>query len=64
MVHLKEVSVYVDDVRLVHLSKESGVPRSLTLPKGLKATSGGGTMRVQNMSAKCEYLSILEILAC
>ena len=39
MAHLREVSVYLDDKRLAHLTKDTGIPKQLTLPPGLTPTS-------------------------
>ncbi|KAF8894925.1 hypothetical protein CPB84DRAFT_1816083 [Gymnopilus junonius] len=49
MVHLREVCVYFDDKRLVKLSKASGLPSELGVPKGLKNRSPSGTMTVDNI---------------
>ena len=39
MTHLREVSVYFDDKRLVHLVKDATIPEQLTIPQGLNPTS-------------------------
>lgn len=49
MSHLSEISVYFDDKRLAHLTKASGIPRQLTMPKGLQSTSRLGIMNVKSI---------------
>jgi len=49
MAHLSEVSVYFDDKRLVRLSKDGGVPREVSMLKGLKSTSPEGMMTVRSV---------------
>lgn len=44
MTYLSEVSIYFDDKRLSKLTKASGVPRMLDIPKGLKRSSGSNIM--------------------
>ena len=39
MVHLREVSVYFDDKRLIHLVKDVTIPKQLAIPQGLNPTS-------------------------
>ncbi|OAX38848.1 hypothetical protein K503DRAFT_131582 [Rhizopogon vinicolor AM-OR11-026] len=46
MVHIRSVSVFLDSHRLAHLTKSSGAPKELGLPKGLKNSSGSGLMSV------------------
>lgn len=55
MVHLREVSVFLDDHRLAKLSKDSGMPQGLGTPKGLKASSPFGMMHVKTIHStrKC-----------
>lgn len=47
MAHLREVSVYFDDKRLVHLTKDAGTPKQISIPRGLKPTSTTGFMNVK-----------------
>lgn len=47
MAHLREVSVYFDDKRLVHLTKDAGTPKQIPIPRGLKPTSTMGFMNVK-----------------
>ncbi|KAJ6497900.1 hypothetical protein C8R45DRAFT_984590 [Mycena sanguinolenta] len=51
MQYLSEVSVYFDDKRLVRLKKESGVPKPLDIPKGLRQRSHLGTMTVTGVNS-------------
>lgn len=46
MVHLLEVSVFMDGMRLSKLTKDSGVAQPATIPKGLKVSSPQGIMQV------------------
>jgi hypothetical protein len=56
MRHLREVSVYFDDKRLVRLHKTSGMPRDLGIPKGLNSRSPSGIMTVHNIQSTCMHL--------
>ena len=49
MVHLREISVYFDDKRLVHLIKDGGDPRELTIPRGLKPTNNKELTTVKSL---------------
>ncbi|KAI0933780.1 hypothetical protein AcW1_005516 [Taiwanofungus camphoratus] len=49
MVHLKEVSVYLDDRRISRLTKDPGAPKSISISKGLKRTSPTGIMHVKEV---------------
>lgn len=51
MAHLREVSVYFDNKRLVHLTKDVGIPKQLTVPRGLKSTSTMGFMGVKDLKS-------------
>ena len=68
MTRLREVSVYFDDKRLVHLTKGTGIPKQLTIPPGLTPTSPMGFMCVKNFTSACEgfidnrILSVLTIV--
>ena len=57
MAHLREVSVYFDDKRLVHLTKDSGTPTPLTVPRNLRPTSTGGFMHIKGLkSARTQFI--------
>lgn len=58
MARLSEVSVFFDGKRLAHLKKDRGLPRSLTLRKGLKPETPKGTMRVSSVSVTRKYWRI------
>lgn len=51
MAHLSEVSVFFNDKRLTKLTKTSGIPRELGLPKGLKNSSRLGIMNVDGIKS-------------
>jgi hypothetical protein len=51
MVHLREVSVYFDDKRLVHLTKDAGSPKQLTAPRSLRSSSAMGFMNVNGLKS-------------
>ena len=51
MAHLREVSVYFDDKRLVHLTKDAGTPKPLAIPRHLKTTSAMGFMNVRGLKS-------------
>ncbi|KAF8160987.1 hypothetical protein B0H34DRAFT_699011 [Crassisporium funariophilum] len=51
MRHLCEVSVYFDDKQLVRLTKSTGIPRDLGVPKNLNNRSPSGTMIVDNIQS-------------
>lgn len=51
MAHLREVSLYFDDKRLVHLTKDAGAPTQLTIPRGLRPTSTMGFMNVKGLKS-------------
>ena len=54
MAHLREVSVYFDDKRLVHLTKDAGAPRGLAVPRGLRAASTMGFMSIKGLKSTRE----------
>ena len=57
MAHLREVSVYFDDKLLVHLTKDAGIPKPLTLPRHLKTTSAMGFMNVRGLkSTRAQFI--------
>ena len=47
MAHLREVSVYFDENRLVRLTRDAGISKQLAIPQGLSPTSPMGFMNVQ-----------------
>ncbi|KAF9650775.1 hypothetical protein BDM02DRAFT_3140374 [Thelephora ganbajun] len=51
MVHLREVSVYFDDKRLARLTKDVGIPKRLTIPRGLRPTSPRGLMNIEGLES-------------
>ncbi|KAI6041582.1 hypothetical protein EDC04DRAFT_1265243 [Pisolithus marmoratus] len=51
MVHLNDVSVYFDHFRIGHLTKSTGLPRNLDIPKGLKKSSSLNIMHIQNIQS-------------
>ncbi|RDX42682.1 hypothetical protein OH76DRAFT_1410943 [Lentinus brumalis] len=51
MRHLLDVSVFLDDKRLSRLTKAPGIPKALSLPRGLKAYSPLNTMQVSGIQA-------------
>jgi hypothetical protein len=61
MVHIRSVSVFLDCHRLSHLTKSSGVPKELGLPKGLKSSSGSGLMNVTGLQSAGEQPSFATI---
>lgn len=50
MTHLSEVSVFLDGRRLARLKKDRGMPRSISLRKGLKSETAKGTMRITGVN--------------
>ena len=55
MTHLSEVSVYFDDIRLVKLSKNRGVPEEVPILKEFKGTSPKGIMNVKSIKTTREF---------
>jgi hypothetical protein len=51
MAHLREVSVYFDDKRLAHLTKDAGDPKRLPIPQGLRPTSPMGFMNIKGLKS-------------
>ena len=51
MAHLREVTVYFDDKRLVHLTKDAGTPTQLVIPRSLRPTSTMGFMNIKGMKS-------------
>jgi len=57
MVHLCEVSVYLDDKRFAHVTKDVGIPQQLTLPPGLTSTGPKEFMHIKGLkSTRKEYI--------
>ena len=56
MAHLREVSVYVDDERLVHLTKDVGTPKELEIPWGLSPHSATGFTEVRGLKSTRKWL--------
>ena len=54
MTHLSEVSVYIDDKRLVRLSKDCNASKEVPVLNGLKGTSPQGMMNVKSIKSMCE----------
>ncbi|TFK44587.1 hypothetical protein BDQ12DRAFT_730629 [Crucibulum laeve] len=52
MTHLSEISVFFDDKCLTKLTKSSGLPKELGIPKGLKNSSRMGIMTVNNIKSR------------
>ena len=57
MTHLSEVSVYLDDKRLVKLSKDRGRIKEVSMLEGLKCTSPQGMMNVKAIETMREFRS-------
>ena len=51
MAHLREVSVYFDDKRLVHLTKDADISNQLIIPQGLNPTSPTGFMKIKGLKS-------------
>ena len=51
MAHLREVSVYFDDKRLVHLAKDADISKQLAIPRGLNLTSPMGFMKIKGLKS-------------
>ena len=63
MAHLREVSVYFDDKRLAHLTKDAGAPTQLTIPRNLRPTSTMGFMNIKGLkSARTHFIYHLACL--
>ncbi|EIN13823.1 hypothetical protein PUNSTDRAFT_117488 [Punctularia strigosozonata HHB-11173 SS5] len=54
---LSDVSFYFDDKRLARLTKSPGVPKQLSLPQGLKATSDANMMHVRGIQSTPLHIS-------
>ncbi|KAK0455114.1 hypothetical protein EV421DRAFT_1887456 [Armillaria borealis] len=51
MNYLSEVSVYMDDKRLVHLTKSSGADERLVIPRGLQTSSRKSIMHIKSLKS-------------
>ncbi|KAK0195282.1 hypothetical protein F5146DRAFT_1100835 [Armillaria mellea] len=51
MNYLSEVSVYMDDNRLVHLTKSSGADERLVIPRGLQTSSHKSIMHIKSIKS-------------
>ena len=51
MVHLREVSVFLDEHKLAVLSKDPGNALKITIPRGLKTTSPSRTMIISSITS-------------
>lgn len=58
MRYLRQVSVFFDDKCLVKLNKAAGVPKNLTIPKGLNNRSPSGIMTVDTIQTTREFPEI------
>ena len=54
MTHLREVSVFFDDKRLVHLTKDDGTSKQLSIPPGLTPTSTTRFMHIKDLKSTRE----------
>lgn len=57
MAYLSEVTVYFDDKRLVRVTKDSGIPKELGVPKNLQNRSRLGMMNVKGIKSTRMLLS-------
>ncbi len=67
MMHLSEVRVYFDDMRLARLSKNRGVSRVVadaTVVNGLKGTNAKGIMNVISIDTMREFTAIQKGFIC
>jgi len=55
MGHLREVSVYFDDKRLVHLTKDADIAEQLTIPRGLRPISTMGFMNIKGLKSTSKW---------
>ena len=56
MRQLREISVYFDDKCLVKLTKSTGLPRDLGIPKGLNNRTPLRNMTIENIQSTCMHL--------
>jgi hypothetical protein len=64
MAHLREVSVYLDDKRLVHLTKDVASPKRLPIPRGLRPTSMMGFMKIKGLKSAREWFIAMRSIPC
>lgn len=62
MVHMREVSVFLDGRRLARLTKDPGQPLVVALPRGLKTSSPSNTMHVTGIKQTRELLYAYSII--
>lgn len=58
MNYLSEVSVYMDDKRLVHLTKSSGADERLVIPRGLQTSSRKSIMHIKSIKSTRKFVYI------
>ena len=49
--HLRDISVYFDNRRLVRLVKDVGIPKQLPMPEDMESTSTMGFMSIRDLEA-------------
>ena len=64
MAHLREVSVYFDNKRLVHLTKDTATPKQLTIPPGLNSTSPMGFMKIEGLKSTRKWSVNIRSILC
>lgn len=57
--HLREISVYFDNRRLVRLTKDVGVPKQLPMPQDMTNTSTMGFMSIKDLEATRRWFSAM-----
>lgn len=62
MVHMREVSVFLDGRRLARLTKDPGQPLVVALPCGLKTSSPSNTMHVTGIKQTRELFYAYSII--
>lgn len=55
MTHLVDISVFVDDQRIIRISREADVPKSVPLPKTLNLLSPNSFMKVVGLNCKRDH---------
>ncbi|KAG8689809.1 hypothetical protein FRC09_012247, partial [Ceratobasidium sp. 395] len=56
MTHLRNVSMYFDGRCLARVEKEVGIPRNVSIPRGLKGTTPGGMMNATGITSTSLYM--------
>ncbi|KAG8709367.1 hypothetical protein FRC08_018375 [Ceratobasidium sp. 394] len=54
--HLRSVSMYFDGRCLAKVEKEVGIPRRVTIPRGLKGATPGGMMNATGVTSTSLYM--------